>query len=82
MTPRPHTGPKNPTNGPPVSIRAATAPVPKEQEIPAKDALQNGSESAFDTFDFMNLDQVTEKIRDDCKTMVKNLHLDHLMDRD
>ncbi len=82
MTPRPLAGPKNPTNGPPASIRAATAPVPKEREIPAGDALQNGSENAFDTFDSMNLDQVTDKIRDDCKTMVKNLHLDHLMDRD
>ncbi len=81
MTPRPLAGPKNPTNGPPASIRAA-APVPKEREIPARDALQNGSENAFDTFDSMNLDQVTDKIRDDCKTMVKNLHLDHLMDRD
>lgn len=82
MTSRPLAGPKNPTNGPPASIRAAAAPVPKEREIPARDALQNGSENAFDTFDSMNLDQVTDKIRDDCKTMVKNLHLDHLMDRD
>jgi hypothetical protein len=30
----------------------------------------------------MNLDQVKSKIRDECKTMVKHLKLDHLMDKD
>jgi hypothetical protein len=82
MTPRHLAGPKNPSNGPPASIRAAPAPVPKKREIPETDAAQNSSENTFDTLDSMNLDQVTDKIRDDCKTMVKNLHLDHLMDRD
>lgn len=80
--PRPLAGPKNPVSGPPVSIRAATALVPNEPVIPTKDAPQTVFESDIDTFDSMNLDQMTDKIRDDCKTMVKNLHLDHLMDRD
>jgi hypothetical protein len=82
MTPRPLAGPKNSSNGPPASIRTAPAPVPKKRGIPERDAAQNSSDNAFDTLDSMNLDQVTNKIRDDCKTMVKNLHLDHLMDRD
>ena len=82
MTPRPKAGPKNPINEPQESIRATAAPVPEEREFPTSDDAQTGSESAFDTFDSMNLEQVTDKIRKDCKTMVKNLHLDHLMDRD
>ena len=82
IMPRPLAGPKNPINGPPASIRAATASVPKEPEIPANDTAQTNFESDIDTFDSMNLDQMTDKIKDDCKTMVKNLHLDHLMDRD
>jgi hypothetical protein len=38
-------------------------------------------ESDIDTFDTMDLDNVTDKIRNDCKTMIKQLHLDHLMER-
>ncbi|MGB8220091.1 MAG: hypothetical protein WCE46_06870 [Methanoregula sp.] len=82
MTPRPLAGPKTASNGPPASIRAASASVPEKREPLEKDVSQNSSENTFDTLDSMNLDQVTDKIRDDCKTMVKNLHLDHLMDRD
>jgi hypothetical protein len=29
----------------------------------------------------MDIDNVTDKIRTDCKTMIKQLHLDHLMER-
>jgi len=38
-------------------------------------------ENDFDTFDTMDFENVTEKIRSDCKTMIKQLHLDHLMER-
>jgi hypothetical protein len=82
ITPRPLAGLKKPVNGPPASIRAATAPVPKDPKILANDETQTVFESDMDMFDSMNLDQMTDKIRDDCKTMVKSLHLDHLMDRD
>jgi len=82
MTPPPFAGPKIPVNRPKGSIKAASAPVPKEAEIPASDTAQTGLERDLDTIDSMNLEQVTDKIRDDCKTMVKHLHLDHLMDRD
>ena len=33
------------------------------------------------TFENMDLDSVTDKIRTDCKSMIKQLHLDHLMER-
>ena len=38
-------------------------------------------EKDIDTFDSMDLDNVTDKIRNDCKTMIKQLHLEHLMER-
>lgn len=38
-------------------------------------------ETDLDTFDSMDFDNVTDKIRTDCKTMIKQLHLDHLMER-
>lgn len=38
-------------------------------------------ESELDTFDTMDIDTVTDKIRTDCRTMIKQLHLDHLMER-
>ncbi len=43
MTPRPLADSKNPINGPPASIRTATAPVQKEPEIPASDNVQTDS---------------------------------------
>lgn len=78
MTDRPLAGPKNSVHEPPAALKAG--PVPKAKTIPEKET--EPTESDIDTLDSMNLDEVTEKIRDDCKTMVKNLHLDHLMDRD
>jgi len=33
------------------------------------------------SFENMDLDSVTDKIRTDCKSMIKQLHLDHLMER-
>ena len=54
----------------------------KKPEILVSDNVQTDLESDFDTIDSMNLNKVTDKIREECKTMVKNLHLDHLMDRD
>ena len=42
---------------------------------------QGNFEKDIDTFDTMDLENVTDKIRNDCKTMIKQLHLEHLMDR-
>jgi hypothetical protein len=38
-------------------------------------------ESDIDTLYSMDIDNVTEKIRNDCKTMIKQLDLEHLMER-
>lgn len=78
---RPLASPKNPIREPPVSIRA---PPQKSdgQEKKESASTQTAAESDLDTFDSMNLDEVTGKFREECKTMVKNLHLEHLMDRE
>jgi hypothetical protein len=38
-------------------------------------------EKDFDTFDSMDLDDVTQKIRKDCKIILKQLQLDHLTEK-
>ncbi|MFY9749186.1 MAG: hypothetical protein WAJ89_01010, partial [Methanoregula sp.] len=66
----------------PPSFRADKRPGPKEPEAPVKETGKTDFENDLDTLNSMNLDQVTDKIRDECKTMVKHLRLDHLMDKD
>jgi hypothetical protein len=62
------------------------APFPKAAETRAglpEEAVAHEQDSSgdLDTFDSMDLDTVTDKIRNDCKTMIKQLHLEHLMER-
>ena len=52
-----------------------------EQELPENPRETSSFETDLDTFDSMDFDNVTDKIRTDCKTMIKQLHLDHLMER-
>ena len=82
---------------PPPRFSKAAAPVPpspampnpwqrdkkryEADELPEKDNETSSFESDLDTFDSMDIDTVTDKIRTDCKTMIKQLHLDHLMER-
>lgn len=64
-------------------------PVPKmepprgtpDADQPAPDQGATSFDSDIDTFDTMDLENVTDKIRNDCKTMIKQLHLEHLMER-
>ena len=62
-----------------------TAPAAPAKPAPAESEDASGQASTFekdiDTFDTMDLDNVTDKIRNDCKTMIKQLHLEHLMER-
>lgn len=86
-SPPPHPPPasKTPAQAPPVP----PVPVPRREEArkseteepPKKEHETSSFESDIDTFDSMDLDNVTDKIRTDCKTMIKQLHLDHLMER-
>jgi hypothetical protein len=71
---------------PPAAQRppAPTAKAPDQALDEDKtDALSQSSsfDNDIDTFDTMDLDNVTDKIRNDCKTMIKQLHLEHLMER-
>ncbi|MDP3564637.1 MAG: hypothetical protein Q8R70_09125, partial [Methanoregula sp.] len=52
---------------------------PAEEEEPPQDS--SSFEKDIDTFDTLDLDNVTDKIRNDCKTMIKQLQLEHLMER-
>jgi hypothetical protein len=53
-----------------------------EADVPPESDQEISSfESDLDTFDTMDFENVTDKIRTDCKTMIKQLHLDHLMER-
>jgi hypothetical protein len=53
-----------------------------EAEEPSGNNDETSSfENDLDTFDTMDFENVTDKIRTDCKTMIKQLHLDHLMER-
>ena len=49
-----------------------------DEEIPVPG---EGYEDAIDTLDHMDLDAVSDKIRKDCKTLITQLDLDHLMGR-
>jgi len=61
---------------------APRAPAPRAEEDLLSSGLGQGSfEKDIDTFDTLDLEDVTDKIRNDCKTMVKQLHLEHLMER-
>jgi len=53
----------------------------KDEGEPSEKLHDTSFETDLDTFDTMDFDNVTDKIRSDCKTMIKQLHLDHLMER-
>jgi hypothetical protein len=63
------------------SFRQEGGKKPETDEPPEKDHDTSSFETDLDTFDTMDFDNVTDKIRTDCKTMIKQLHLDHLMER-
>jgi hypothetical protein len=50
-------------------------------EPPEKDSDSSIFESDLETFDIMDIENVTDKIRTDCKTMIKQLQLEHLLER-
>lgn len=59
---------------------------PAEKPAPEKPAAQaveasDDFESDIDALDTMDLDLVTSRIRSDCKTLVRHLELDHLIER-
>ena len=67
----------------PPAPRPAAQPAEAPKAVP-EDDLSSGKgsfEKDIDTFDSMDLENVTDKIRNDCKTMIKQLHLEHLMER-
>jgi hypothetical protein len=70
-----------PPSPPMPTLRQEAGKTPDADESPEKDHETSSFETDLDTFDTMDFDNVTDKIRTDCKTMIKQLHLDHLMER-
>jgi hypothetical protein len=69
-------GKKSAAEAPPVSGKPAQ---PDPKDLPETD--RSPAEKEFDTFDSMDLDDVTQKIRKDCKIILKQLQLDHLTEK-
>jgi hypothetical protein len=72
------TGQKNPSD-PQSAIRTACA---GQGDYEGSPTLHAGSGEEDDLFDSMNIEEVTGKLKAECKTLVKKLDLEHLMERD
>ena len=75
--------PAAPVSPPPAERPADGTPVKKADarpEPPAEPA-RSPSEEDLDTFEDMDLDEVAQKIRKDCKIILKQLQLDHLTEK-
>jgi len=83
--PHPPAGLQTPALVPqPPHVQVRRREVPKqtaEEPNPEETAEPSSFDDDIDTFDTLDLDNVTDKIRNDCKTMIKDLNLDHLLDR-
>jgi len=82
------------TTAQPITAQKPPAPAParlikvhrqQEQKMPAETGETPDDSSSFekdiDTFETLDIDNMTDKIRNDCKTMIKQLQLEHLMER-
>ena len=65
---------------PQIPVRQPQEP---EKSTQTKDPWQDSGsfEKDIDTFDKLDIDNMTDKIRNDCKTIVKQLDLEHLMEQ-
>jgi len=83
--PHPPAGLKPPVSvpqpSPPAVNRREVPRAPAEEPVPEEPAEPTSFDEDFDTFDSMDLDNVADKIRTDCKSMIKDLNLDHLLER-
>jgi len=70
-----------PPSVPMPSLRHEDTPGHEAEEPPGGEHEASSFEADIDSIIDMDFDGVTDKIRTDCKTMIKQLHLDHLMER-
>jgi len=68
---------KKPAAGPPRG--SGRPPQPDLKDV--AESERSIAEKELDNFDSMDLDDVTQKIRKDCKIILKQLQLDHLMEK-
>jgi hypothetical protein len=94
VPPQPAVRPAAHTPAEPITAKTPPAPAhaspfmvhqPQEEKKPAETDDTSGDSSSFekdiDTFETLDIDHMTDKIRTDCKTMIKQLQLEHLMER-
>ena len=72
--------PSPPSRKTPAPEAAPSHDIPDEGH-PAPDPGASSFDMDIDTLNSMDMENVTDKIRNDCKTMIKQLHLEHLMER-
>lgn len=68
-----HTNPKIPERQPQEQKKSTRTKVPPQDS--------SSFDQDIDTFDTLDMDNVTDKIRKDCNTIVKQLDLEHLMEQ-
>jgi len=54
---------------------------PRQEQPPSEEPQLSSAEKEFETFDSMDLEDVARKIRRDSKIILKQLDLDHLMEK-
>ncbi|MHB8164740.1 MAG: hypothetical protein ACYDDV_10460 [Methanoregula sp.] len=96
VPPRPEVTAKPAAHSPaqPITAKKPSAPAPasqipvhpsQEQKKPAETNDNSDDSSCFEkdieTFETLDIDHMTDKIRTECKTMIKQLELEHLMER-
>ena len=51
---------------------------PEDTAMLQEDSDSSSFEKDIETFETMDMDTITNKIRGECKTLIKQLHLEHL----
>ncbi|PKL70144.1 MAG: hypothetical protein CVV30_01915 [Methanomicrobiales archaeon HGW-Methanomicrobiales-1] len=76
---QPITAKNPPTPVAPIAVHLQEQKKPAETDETSEDS--SSFEKDIDTFETLDIDHMTDKIRTDCKTMIKQLQLEHLMER-
>ncbi|MDD1720100.1 MAG: hypothetical protein LUQ25_08585 [Methanoregulaceae archaeon] len=81
---KPHPEEERPIGQPPGSHKTAgemrgQKPAQDVQPGPAEDGMPGTAVSDLDALDSIDLESMTEKIRDNCRNTIRQLHLDYLL---
>jgi hypothetical protein len=65
---------------PPIYSQISGETKPEDTTLLQTDADSSSFEKDIETFETMDVETITNKIRGECKTLIKQLHLEHLTD--